>query len=94
PNFPTNPVLHRYHPDHDNLDAQFVQFREEAFEVTREFQFFFSPDDPEDQNPPEFGDGEVAGAYTESLSGLHRSTIFTSGTFRMRRVSTVPLLNQ
>jgi len=94
PNFPTNPFLHRYHPDHDNLDAQYVQFREEAFEVTREFDFFFSADDPEDQNPPEFGDEEVAGAYTESLSGLHRSTIFTSGTFRMRRVSTVPLLNQ
>jgi hypothetical protein len=94
PDFPTNPFLHRYHPDHDNLDAQFVEFREEAFEVTRQFEFFFSPDDPEDQNPPEFGDEELAGSYTEALSGLHRSTIFTSGTFRLRRVSTVPLLNQ
>ncbi|AKS42486.1 hypothetical protein [Wenzhouxiangella marina] len=94
PEFPTNPFLHRYHPDHDNLDPQFLNFREEAFEVTREFEFFFSLNDPEQLNPPEYGDEELAGAYSESISGLHRSTVFVSGTFRMRRVSTVPLLNQ
>ncbi len=94
PEFPTNPFLHRFHPDHDNLDAQFLNFREEAFEVTREFEFFFALDDPDGLDRPEFGDGEVAGSYSEAISGLHRSTIFTSGSFRMRRVSTVPLLNQ
>jgi len=94
PEFPTNPFLHRFHPDHDNLDPQFLNFREEAFEVTREFEFFFALDDPDGLDRPEFGDGEVAGSYSEAISGLHRSTIFTSGSFRMRRVSTVPLLNQ
>jgi hypothetical protein len=94
PEFPTNPFLHRFHPDHDNLDAQFLNFREEAYEVTRDFEFVFALDDPEDLNRPEFGDGEVAGTFNEAISGLHRSTIFVSGTFRMRRVSTVPLLNQ
>lgn len=94
PNFPTNPYLHRFHPDHDNLDPQFLNFREEAYEVTREFEFFFAQDDPEGLDRPEFGDGEVAGSYSEAISGIHRSTIFVSGTFRMRRVSNVSLLNQ
>lgn len=94
PNFPTNPFLHRYHPDHDNLDAQFLNFQEEAYEVTRELEMFFATDDPEEFNRPEWGDGELGGSYTEAISGLHRSTIFVSGTFRLRRVSSVPLLNQ
>ena len=94
PDFPTNPYLHRYHPDHDNLDAQFTNFQQEAYEVTREMEMFFAAEDPEDFDRPEWGDGELAGSYTEAISGVHRSTIFVSGTFRLRRVSSVPLLNQ
>ena len=94
PEFPTNPFLHRYHPDHNNLDEQFLNFRADAYEVTRELEFFFSEEDPEGFDRPEWGEEELAGTYSEALSGLHRSTIFVSGIFRMRRATNVPLLNQ
>ncbi len=94
PDFATNPFLHRFHPDHDNLDAQYLNFEQEAYEVTRELELFFAEEDPENFDRPEWGDEEVAGTYTEAISGLHRSTIFISGIFRMRRASSVPLLNQ
>ena len=94
PELPTNPFLHRFHPDHDNLDAQYLNFEQEAYEVTRELELFFAEEDPEGFDRPEWGDEELAGTYTEAISGLHRSTIFISGIFRMRRASSVPLLNQ
>ncbi len=94
PEFPTNPFLHRFHPDHNNLDEQFLNFRPDAYEVTRELELFFAEEDPENFDRPEWGDEEVAGTYTEAISGLHRSTIFVSGIFRMRRATNVPLLNQ
>lgn len=94
PQFPTNPYLHRYHPDHDNLDENFLNFRPEAYEVTREIQFLFETDDPEQSNPPEWGAEIVGGTYLEAISGIHRSTIFVRGTFRLRRVSPVVVLNQ
>jgi hypothetical protein len=90
----TNPFLHRYHPDHDNLDAQFLNFRQEAYEVTREMEFLFASEDPEGPESPEWGNGEVAGTFSESISGLHRSTIFVNGTFRFRRVLNIDQLNQ
>lgn len=94
PEFATNPFMHRFHPDHDNLDAQYLSFEQEAYEVTRELELFFAEEDPENFDRPEWGDEELAGTYTEAISGLHRSTIFISGIFRMRRATDVPLLNQ
>jgi len=92
--FPTNPFLHRYHPDHDNLDNQFLNPVQEAYEITRHIRFVFSPDNPELQNEPEWGDSLLAGDYFEEISGLHRNTIYVGGTFRLRRVAGVPELNR
>ncbi|WP_147307591.1 hypothetical protein [Wenzhouxiangella sediminis] len=94
PEHSTNPFLHRFHPDHDNLDAQFINYRQEAFEVTREMEFVFASSDPEGNESPEWGNGEVAGTFNEAISGLHRSTIFVSGSFRFRRVLNIDQLNQ
>jgi hypothetical protein len=94
PDFPTNPFLHRYHPDHDNLDAQFLSFRKEAYQVVREMRLILTTDDPLGRTPPGWGETILGGVFEESLTGLHRNTIFTSGLFRMRRVSAVPMLNQ
>jgi len=94
PEHPTNPFLHRFHPDHDNLDPQFLNFREEAYPVTREMEFLFAEDDPENFDRPGWGDSEVAGTFNEAISGLHRSTIFVSGSFRFRRVLNIDQLNQ
>jgi hypothetical protein len=94
PDFPTNPFLHRYHPDHDNLDAEFLNFQKEAYQVVREMRLILTPDDPLGRTPPGWGETIVGGVFEESITGLHRNTIFTSGQFRMRRVSAVPILNQ
>ncbi len=93
-NFPTNPFKHRYHPDHNNLDEQFLNPVQEAYEVTRRIRFVFSATDPEEKNEPDWGDSLLAGQYFEEISGLHRNTIYVAGTFRMRRVAGVPELNQ
>lgn len=94
PELPTNPFLHRYHPDHDNLDAQFLNFEQEAYQVSRDMRLIFTEEDPMGREPPGWGDSILGGIYEGSLNGLHRNTIFTSGTFRLRRVSAVPVLNQ
>lgn len=94
PELPTNPFKHRYHPDHDNLDAQFLNFDQEAYQVSRDMRFIFTSDDPLGREPPGWGDSILGGVFEGSLSGLHRNTIFTSGIFRLRRISAVPVLNQ
>ena len=94
PEFPTNPFRHKFHPDHDNKDAQFLNFQQEAFQVIREMRFDFAVDDPLELDPPGWGSTLLGGVFEESLTGLHKNTIFVSGSFRMRRVSNVPVLNQ
>jgi len=91
---PTNPFLHRFHPDHDNRDAQFLNFRQEAYQVVREMRLILEEQDPRGTNPPGWGETLVGGFFEESITGLHKNTIFTSGEFRMRRISSVPVLNQ
>ena len=91
---PTNPFLHRFHPDHDNRDAQFLNFRQEAYQVVREMRLIFTEEDLQGNTPPGWGETLVGGLFEESITGLHKNTIFTSGEFRLRRISSVPVLNQ
>ena len=94
---PTNPFYHRYHPDHDNLDAQFLNFKQEAYQVTREMQFLFSPNNPsypEVNDPPGWGYQQMGGVFRESISGIHKNTIFIEGEFRLQRVAATAVLNQ
>ncbi|MDT8437621.1 MAG: hypothetical protein RQ729_01275 [Wenzhouxiangellaceae bacterium] len=91
---PTNPFLHRFHPDHDNRDAQFLNFRQEAYQVVREMRLILVEQDPRGTTPPGWGETLVGGFFEESITGLHKNTIFTSGEFRLRRISSVPVLNQ
>ena len=91
---PTNPFLHRYHPDHNNLDEHFLNYEEEAFQVVRNMQLVFTADDPTGASPPGWGDSIMGGTFAETITGLHRNPIFTSGTFRLTRASAVTVLNQ
>lgn len=91
---PTNPFLHRYHPDHDNLDLRFAAFREEAYPVSRTLSFEFTSTDPLGLDRPGYSESEISGIYRETLSGLHRNDIAVEGYFNMRRVSGRPFLNQ
>ncbi|MBM3845895.1 MAG: hypothetical protein FJ405_06375 [Verrucomicrobia bacterium] len=52
---PSNPFRHKYHPDHDNLDASYSRFKEEAYEVVRTMEFRFSPSPPPDVRSPDYG---------------------------------------
>ncbi len=95
PDQPTHPFKHKYHPDHDNLDPTFRNRVEEAFEISRAFEFQFLPADPGTgaRPVPDYGRTEIAGLYRETVSGLHQVPIHAEGVFRLRRVSTVDELN-
>lgn len=91
---PTNPFLYRYHPDHNNLDEQYLNYSPEAYEVTRNVLFVFDEVDPSGENPPGWGDSVLGGTYFEEMTGVHRNTIYVGGTFRLERVSGVTELNR
>jgi len=94
---PLNPFRHAFHPDHNNLDERFEQKLpegKESFSVARAVSFEFTANDPLGLNPPGWGATEIGGVYRESITGLHRSVIHASGTFRLVRVLSAPTLNQ
>jgi hypothetical protein len=94
---PLNPFRHAFHPDHNNLDERFEQKLpegKESFSVARAVSFEFTANDPLGLNPPGWGATEIGGIYRESITGLHRSVIHASGSFRLVRVLSTPTLNQ
>lgn len=97
---PTNPFLHRFHPDHDNLDEQFATELQgaaaESFDLSRRMKLIFSsrfpanPDEPERptaSKPPGWGATQFGGVFTETVSGLHSKTLSTSGWFTIKRIT-------
>ena len=90
----TNPFKHKYHPDHNNLDEQYLGHVEEAYTVTRNTSFEFAATDPFGRELANYGSSVLGGTFTETLSGLHRNDIAVEGTFLLNRVSTRPVLNQ
>lgn len=84
--FPTNPFLHKYHPDHNNL--------EEAYALTRQITLTFTATDPSGLPSVSWGDTESGGVYREVITGVHKHDIVVKGFFRLHRASLVPVLNQ
>ena len=91
---PTNPFLHRYHPDHDNLDERYENAVVEAYAVTRAITLDFSSRYPPDEDLPEravtpagWGLDLLGGTYTETLTGLHKDPITLHGPFILRKVA-------
>ena len=93
-NDPVNPFKHKYHPDHDNLDATFTSFRSEAYEFSRSFEMTFTPTNTVGVTPSDYGYTGLSGIYRETVRGLHRTDIVASGPFQLRRVISTPVLNQ
>ena len=99
--YPTNPFLHQYHPDHDNLDSRYKAYSDDgAFqevpEIIRQIQMNIATGgDGEDPAsiPPGWGRTLLEGEYTEVISGLHKTDITVKGDFTLNRVSDVDLLN-
>jgi hypothetical protein len=101
-NHRTNPYLHRYHPDHDNLDPSYNPLpsgQEEAYPIARAVTLDFDtryPSDPRQATlspPPDWGQNIVGGIYYETITGIHKNPLYISGPFELQRVSLVPVLN-
>jgi len=91
-----NPFVHRFHPDHNNLDERYEQTLAEgmqSYTFTREFELDFQAQDPESMGLPEWGFEVIGGTYSERLSGVHRRDIYVSGTFQLHKVLEVATLN-
>ncbi len=103
----SNPFVHTYHPDHDNLNALFngvLPVGVESFGVKREIIFTFT-DPPVEYNSLTSGSTRVEGTYEENISFIGRAyvlgnvttnetrTVSTRGTFNLNRISTIPHLS-
>jgi hypothetical protein len=80
-NLPTNPFLHRYHPDHGT---------NRAYAITRHINLSFAL---AGGVPPGEGDQAMGGSYSETIVGLHKQPLNSSGSLLLRRVSDVGTLN-
>jgi hypothetical protein len=100
---PLSPFVHRYHPDHNNLDDRREpltvrsdargRFTSESFDVARRITLTFTVDDPDQLTLAGWGDNQLGGVYEERISGLHKNTLHLEGTFRLHRASEVAVLN-
>jgi hypothetical protein len=88
---PSNPFLHRYHPEHNGLGVDYTTPNSESYAVTRALVLTFGASEGRSN-----GDGyaQLYGTYTEAFSGLHKFPMTVSGTFTLRHVSPVDTLNQ
>jgi hypothetical protein len=90
---PTNPFVHTYHPDHDNLDASFsrgLSSGEESYTIDRTCGFTFTSEPPNGSTVAGWGTTILGGTYAELVKGLNgQQDLSASGTFVMRRVSEI-----
>lgn len=94
----SNPFLHTYHPDHDNLDATFTHVLPqgaESYTVVRAITLNVQPP-ADDFSSLVAGAQSLTGNYLETitLAGLGASAraYQVSGVFTLNRISQVPTL--
>jgi hypothetical protein len=100
----SNPFLHAYHPDHDNLDsdrAKTLSQGSESYSIVRALTLQFLP--PADHFDARTSSAQnLTGNYAESVSikGLARGggnvdtrTFETRGSFSLQRITDVPVLS-
>ena len=94
-NSDANPFVHRYHPDHDNLDARFsaavLPVGRESLTVNRVVVFTFLSSLPGITDAA-WGVTMLGGTYVETVTGLRAVPITVKGIFILNRVSDVPSL--
>lgn len=99
----SNPFLHTYHPDHDNLNALFNTVQPigaESYGVKRTITLTLTPP-AEDYNSLTVGSTRVEGVYQEDITFVGQAygqgqnatnetrTISTRGSFSLTRISTI-----
>lgn len=94
---PLNPFVHKFHPDHDNLNERFeatpLNEGVESYTFQRSIRLSFTEQDPEALGLPEWGYNLIGGTYREDVTGVHKRMIRTEGKFTLTRVSDVAVLN-
>lgn len=97
-NSTSNPFLHAYHPDHDNLDALFQSAARkgaESYDIKRQITLSFTPPD-DDFVSRTVGSSKIRGTYLENIvlkGGENQTrTVVTKGTFVLNRVSSIATL--
>lgn len=94
----SNPFLHTYHPDHDNLDAQFTSTQPrgvESYTVNRQLTLTFTaPQNDFDSLTASTQDlgGNYAEAITILAKGTDTRTFNVLGTFTLKRISDIATL--
>lgn len=95
----SNPFLHTYHPDHDNLDALYQPIPKpgvESYDINRQITLSFTPADSTDFNSRTVGASSLQGVYLENIvlkgSDNQSRTIVTKGSFVLNRISSIDTL--
>ena len=94
----SNPFLHTYHPDHDNLDAKFTQPLATGFEsytITRVISLTLTP--PANDFASLTSSGQTrTGVYAETVTlagkGAESRSFGTQGTFTLNRINRIGTL--
>jgi photosystem II stability/assembly factor-like uncharacterized protein len=94
----SNPFMHSYHPDHDNLDALFQPISkpgQESYDIRRQITLSFTP--PSDDFAGRTATSStVQGTYLENIvlkGGDNQTrTVVTKGNFVLNRVSAIATL--
>lgn len=97
----SNPFLHTYHPDHDNLDPFFgatpLDPGLESYGITRVTTLTFTPPDEEFKSLTQ-GSQDLVGRYSEVITfhgrGSQKRDYTVLGTFALRRISSIATLTQ
>jgi hypothetical protein len=96
----SNPFIHQYHPDHDNLNASFTQLLpkgRESYSIQR--TVWLSPQSAGfDYQSRTTGSLDLNGVYDETIevggSGANARTFRVLGTFTLNRISDLPTLTR
>ena len=89
---PTNPFVHNYHPDHDNLDASFsikLGSGAESYDILRSCHFTFTSEPPNGRAVSGWGNTILGGTYRETIQGINALPLEVSGTYAMQRISEI-----
>ena len=95
-NDPSNPFVHAFHPDHDNMDAKFttpLAAGVESYTVTRNCTLDFTSTPPDGSSIPGWGTTVLGGVYTEAMAGINKTPITLGGMFTMRRISEISTID-
>lgn len=94
----SNPFLHTYHPDHDNLDALFQTVQPQGYEsygISRKITLQITPP-ANDFDSLTLSGQTLSGLYSEEIKlagkGTESRTFNVSGIFSMNRLSTISVL--